>query len=260
MHHTHGFLGYCWGAAGSQWLSRVLNAHPDILCIHTPKFPRIDGSDRRDVIDVLAHFFLSDEYAHPYVGFTHGVSIDWKEQIEERFTGLLTSFVLVRHPVPRVRSVIALYRAHSRVLGEAWKDETVASWMPILDEYHSVIPGSVRLDFRFLSFLYGCKMVTAIDQEQGTGYRIFRVEDLSSHSEALPDLIEHVGADPDLLPKETLDHVRALVVGSHAGSRRSPREIWRAWATNWKTVYDSVISESIVDGYEALGYDMEMNK
>lgn len=248
------FIGYCWGGAGSRWLARLLNSHRDILCLHSPQLPRFDESSSEDELEVIRHFFDAGRHGHPVIGFTHGISLDWKDEIEAEFRAWLRCFVIVRHPIKRIRSVVALCRRHQAELGENWEQQTVAAWQPIAEEFVETGAGAVPTDFRFLSHLYACKMVTAIREELKSNYPIFRIEDLGAEVSEVRRLLGHISAELEPMPEETLAYMQSLTVGSHAGSAKSATEIWHSWAEDFKDAFRRMVPNEILSEYQRLGY------
>src|SRR3954447_10210285 len=81
---SHLFAVVCRGSSGSHWLAKVLNAHPEILCLHSAREKLVDppatkhlrlnvpSVECRDLSYLERLLYLGDEYAA--VGDVHGIS------------------------------------------------------------------------------------------------------------------------------------------------------------------------------------------
>lgn len=89
------FVGFCWGAAGSAWLARLLNCHESILSLHAPEFSRFDHFKYNDSLEVIESMFRRRSFgaAYPVVGFTHGIPIQWREKLEGEFKRQFRCFI-----------------------------------------------------------------------------------------------------------------------------------------------------------------------
>jgi hypothetical protein len=106
--HSQLFAVVSWGCAATNWLAKVLNNHPEILCLHAgngavAKFH--NSMNSLQYFRVLS--FLGDGYTA--VGDVHGLPRSEISKLKEAFGERFNAVIVVREPVARLRSQMALY-------------------------------------------------------------------------------------------------------------------------------------------------------
>ena len=250
------FLTFCWGAAGTTWLARLLNAHPDIFCLHAPLLPRFDHSQLAESTEVIRHVYgdVSLGGSYPVVGFTHGIASEWYEELTRQYPERLRCLALTRHPVPRIQSSFRLFVSMEQRLAS---DPT---WRRLFEEtYQRLTHWSLRSfpdDFESLAFYYACAMVNSITWEQQQSFPLFRLEDLVTDEDTVQRLIGHVSDGRCQLPDDVIRRMQGTVVHSHNSERLSPADTYAAWPPERRRAYHALVTGAAVDAYRALGYEM----
>ncbi len=179
----HLFAVSSWGFAATTWVSKVLNDHPEIFCVHGFNIvlrqecePGLDfgGLDYASLIAGLAS-------GYRYMGDVHGFAPSEIEQLAETFGDNFSSVVLVREPIERLRSYLAFWATRPQLR------PSVAS----VDELAAVrgLDPPADDDARFL--IHAANMLNRIGIEQRLG-PIFRMEDVTTDADALSSLVAAV--------------------------------------------------------------------
>ncbi|MBX3736343.1 MAG: hypothetical protein KF715_06640 [Candidatus Didemnitutus sp.] len=205
------FAVVSWGAAGTSWLARALNAHPDIFCVHAAGTmwkifagcPPVDGVEYLRIVGAQG-------YAHACAGDVHGVSRHTIPALRQEFGDRFRSAVLVRDPLPRLRSQLALMNRLRAFQG--WD----VSHVDMMARTCGFDPTGWSYDER-LQF-HAANMLNAIVEETAVG-PIFRLEDISRSATSLEALLRHLTAGEVTAPMWWAKHVlESRPVNSHASS------------------------------------------
>ena len=240
---------FCWGTAGSRWLARALNAHPHQLWVHAPA----EANKGRSTAEAVEHTlgWLRRFNNHPVVGLTHGTQIGWYEEIKAHFEGQgvkFRPFVLVRHPVPRARSIMALDANNPHRPELDWWQAGAKRAYAKLDD------GFFPSEFQDLSFYRAAESMNLAMAEAATGLPIWRIEDLSMCPEALDRLTWAISDGMLQYPGKLAKEMQDLRIGVHAGGYLQPGEIWLGWPDHWRAAWYKLIDQDTAQAYEAMGY------
>lgn len=202
------FAVVSWGCAGTSWLARVLNSHPDVYCVHAAAtlwriFADAPYADGPAYMRLLG----AQGYAHRVAGDVHGVSRAEIPAIRREFGDSFHAAVLVRDPLPRLRSQLALMARLGR--HQNWDLSYVAAKASEL----GLDPArwSYEDNLRF----HAVNMLNSITEEVAAG-PVYRIEDLGASDAILLELFSHL-TDGLAVPAWWLAYVRTLKhVNSHA--------------------------------------------
>ena len=232
-----------WGCAGTSWLAYALNSHPDIYCVHNANYfwktfggaPALGGADYLRVIGAQGH-------AHTLAGDVHGVSQSDVPDIVRVFGEKFRAGVVIREPLSRLRSQLALMRffeAHPA----AWNVEHVQNFSSALGYDAS------KLSIAQKRRLHAVNMLNAIIDEVRVG-PVFKIEEIGSSPEAFARMLEWISGGTVVASASWLNQViRLRRVNSH--SSRSNETI---------TAEDLHLLKALVKPeawrlYESLGYE-----
>ena len=203
-----------WGCSGTAWLARALNSHPDIFCVHGANhyLQSMRGIAPMDGLDYL-HVIAAMATGHEAVGDVHGISRHLIPELRENYGTIFASAVLVRDPLPRVKSQLALFKA----MPETAKWDL--SYLDPLAERLEMSPASLSQGDRLR--LHAFNMLNSITEEQAVG-PIFRIEDLVSQQDTMDALLAHLSSGRLPSPGWWLDYVQQLpVLNAHRAGDRS---------------------------------------
>jgi hypothetical protein len=237
------FYVVSWGCAATAWLARVLNHHPDIYCVHAANVhwhvlgncEKLDGARYLRIIGSQGH-------AHIAAGGVHGISRSLVPECRRNFGNKFNAAVVVREPLSRLKSQIALHRDF-----EGFEVFDLDYLDPILARTGiTVAPG----DYKSRFFVHAVNMLNAVLDEREVG-KIYRSEDLTSDPDVLGEFVEeitHGKISPDSQWLKTALETKKVNV--HAG--RYPRRELDDWQID---VIRRVVDPRAWEIYESLGYD-----
>jgi hypothetical protein len=235
--HCQLFAVVSWGCAATKWLAKVLNSHPEILCIHAGNgaLARFSGP-----IDSLKYFHVLSLLGQGYkaVGDVHGLPRRDLSKLKETFGDRFNAAIVVREPMARLRSQMALYR-ESPGLGRwdlSYLDPLIAS------ENLEVNCEESRM------FVHAANMLNAIAEEIPCG-PIYKAEDLTVNPDILAGLIVCLSAGRIVTDREWLE--RCLSRGKvNAHAKREA-----VGFTDWEVgVLRAVVRPESWRMYQNLGY------
>ena len=246
---TRLFAIVSWGAAATHWLSKVLNAHPEVLCLHNPadSWLRLTGTPR---IDDVTYMKIVADAGRGYraAGDCHGVWASSIPRMRAKWGDRFRAAAVVRHPIPRIASLWSLanktgfhhYKLDYRFLREVAPREL--AW--IETEEH-------------LFFLHAARMPNNVLDEVQVG-PLYRMETLTADRNEVRGLLRHIsGGELDFDPG-TLDRVFDRTVMSHAGREQAqrPREAFERFAGWQREILAAALDPAARAIYERLGYDL----
>lgn len=172
-----------WGCAATHWLARALDSHADIFCVHAGNFswnqygraPYLDGPEYLQVIGQMGCSYAA-------AGDVHGVNIRTIEAARGSFGGRFGCAIVVREPIARLYSQIALFKAnlHTRAWNVDYVQQFIEQGVTLpVDNYEN------RLT------LHGISMLNSIVTEQATA-RVWRCEDLTTKADALAEFSSEI--------------------------------------------------------------------
>lgn len=172
-----------WGCAATEWLATTLNSHPDILCWHCVnmswrKFggaPSLDGWKYLRLIGVSGCSYKA-------CGDVHGISRESIPELREKLGERFNCAIVVREPLPRLRSQIALFQMSP--VTNAWNVDYVQTFID-----QGVCLPQDNINNRL--FLHGVNMLNSIIQEEPIA-PIWRAEDLTSNAAMLARFVEEL--------------------------------------------------------------------
>lgn len=203
-----------WGCAGTAWLARALNSHPDIFCVHGANhyLQSMRGIAPMDGLDYL-HVIAAMATGHNAVGDVHGISRHLIPELRENYGPIFASAVLVRDPLPRIKSQLALFKT----MPETTKWDL--SYLDPIAEQLEMPPASISHGDRLR--LHAFNMLNSITEERSVG-PIFRIEDLVGQQDPMDELLTHLTSGRLHSPGWWLDYVQQLpVLNAHRAGDRS---------------------------------------
>jgi hypothetical protein len=207
------FAVVSWGCAGTHWLSETLDLHPQIRCFQNlnGKIARAGGTK----IDGVEYAGLLESVSASYaaVGDVHGFDRRTIPLVQEAYGDWFRCAVLVREPVSRYRSQLALFRRH---LERHSSSETAARrWNVkyVMEYARSVGVDRDEDDYAGWLVAHGANMLNAILDERALA-PVIRMEDLVSSPSSLLELTSlltggSVEADADWAAEATSGPARS---------------------------------------------------
>lgn len=196
--------------------------------------------ERLDGITYL-RIIASQGFAHAAAGDVHGVSRHHVSELRETFGSQFNAAVVVRDPLPRIRSQMALFEAYSE--HPVWDIGYVDA---VIERCGVTLP---RLDYPHKFFVHAANMLNAILEERRVG-KIYRSEDLTTRPEALGEFVEEITRRKVCPADQWLrDTVRLERVNAHSAS--AAEEALSDWQAE---VIRKVVDPQSWELYRELGY------
>ena len=172
-----------WGCAATDWLARVLNSHPDILCLHDAKLgwsrftcaPKVNGWSYLRALAMIGRNY-------PVCGDVHAISPEEVPELRGKLGDRFSCSIVVRDPLPRLHSMLELFNSGT----------AKTSWN--IDNVQQLIDRGVRLptdDIDNRLFLFGVNMLNSILEERLVA-PIWRCEDLTTDSAILASFVKEL--------------------------------------------------------------------
>jgi len=255
------FAVISWGNAGTHWLTKLLNAHPEVLCLHNLRNklePRKGIRVNRYVRYLTRRFTGSVSYLEilrregsPYrlVGDVHGVSISDLPRLRGTYGERIRFAVLTRHPVLRVRSQLNLAaRSGSR------------KQLILYRRLRSSLPQDLAQTLTSreeLFFVHVCRLVTQVGEEAKVG-PLFGVEQLSADPGRADALLAHLSQGELSFPNGLVETLAKRHVVSHSPDKQTdePAVVFAELPRWQQDTFRRLLDPDSRKRYEELGYDL----
>jgi len=237
-----------WGGTGTSWISKVLNLHPEIFCVHelaiklyqSKFYTKKNYWDEFDPIDFMKVIYrLSDHKAN---GDVHSIRPQDVPLLKEFFGKNFSSVVLEREPISRLKSQMANYKI--------WNYQKLWSIDYIDEKIKSIGISLPKFDYEHKLFVHGVNLLNTIAQEVNYNCgKMFRMEDLVSDPKYLKSLIKEISsgelsADDELLNKM----IKTPATNIRASKEKIELEDWHI------DVIKKIVNEKTWELYSNLGY------
>jgi hypothetical protein len=253
------FAVVSWGNAGTHWLGRMLNAHPEVFCLHNlRRKAEPGGMFQKPLVRFLArrargprpYMELLRRVARDYrlAGDVHGVDLHETAALRRAHGGRIRFAAVTRHPVLRVRSHLqqhALGR-HRPWLGQGGLRRSVPDdLLPLL------------ADEERLFFVHVMRLVSRLPAEQAVG-PVFCMERLTRERAELDRLLGHLSQGELSFPDHAFDEDWSAPTARHAApsATRKPEEVFAALEPWQRTCFQRLLDPGAREAYESLGYDL----
>jgi FkbM family methyltransferase len=231
------FAVVSWGCAATQWLAKALNSHPEILCLHAGNAKM--GSFHI-TMDSIQYLTILSNFGEGYkaVGDVHGLSATEISKLKEAFgSSRFNAVIVVREPIARLRSLMALYEHRGLEPPELSYAETLIEQKNI----HAKSEESKM-------FVHGADMLNVVTQEIAHG-TIYKAEDLTTNPNILAAVTAEITGGQIGMNQEWLETCVGLkMVNTHAKREAAALNDWQV------DVVRRVVSPESWRIYEALGY------
>lgn len=191
-----------WGCAGTAWLARALNSHPDVFCVQGANhyLQSMRGIAPMDGLEYM-HVIAAIATGHSAVGDVHGISRHLIPELRENYGDVFSSAVVVRDPLPRMHSQLALFK--TLPAAGLWDLGYVEALAVQLGQNPAAMTQEDRLK------LHAFNMLNTIVEEKLVG-PIYRIEDLVGKRDSMASLLDHLTHGRLQSPGWWLDHVQNL--------------------------------------------------
>jgi len=245
----HLFAIISWGSTATFWLSKVLNQHPEIFCVHelalkleqSKLFSSDDFWDKFDPIDFMKTIFRLGEH-YTVSGDIHSIGLQYVPSLKEYFGKKFHSVVLGREPISRLKSTMSMYNSQKnyKLYDTEYIEKIISTKKIHLPKY----------DYEHILFVHGVNLLNSIIQEVDyNAGKIFRMEDLVSDTKYLKSLIEEISGGELSTNDELLNRmIKTPPVDQRASKEKIEFEDWQI------DVIKTTVDEKAWKLYSELGY------
>ena len=234
------FAVLSWGCAGTTWLAKALNSHPEIFCVHGVNFALRVGSEPRLQFEGVEYAAFVERLAryYPVVGDVHGLNPSDMVPLRKKLGAAFACAVLVREPIERLKSRLSFRGLPTRRPNLDLVDELMERLeLPLAD-----------LDEEGRFFVHSANMLNTILREQEHG-PVYRMEDVTTSPKVFAELLVHLTGgviEPDPVWLDWTLRVPAV--------RVAPTEKPDLTDEQWELLARVVQPEAWA-AYEAVGYE-----
>lgn len=240
------FAVISWGASATLWLSKTLNMHPEIFCVHAMNeiwtklqkksiigsLSKIDGFEYLRIVSILGSGFK-------LAGDVHGVSRNHVPFLREILGEKFNAVVVIRDPMNRLKSQFALFKKF-----EKFRSYDINYVKKIIKNKKISMPQN---NYENKLFIHGVNMLNTIKDEVNLG-KIFKMEDLASDTSSLKSLIHEISKEKLTIDDELL----SKMISKKSVNPHKANEI--EFSTWQISVIKNVVDEKSWDLYSKFGY------
>jgi hypothetical protein len=243
------FAVVTWGAAASRWLAGVLNDCPSVYCVHAHNtlWKVFAGADSVSGLQYMQIVGI-EACAAALAGDVHGVSRFDIPAIQNFFGEKFRAAVLVRDPLPRLISQLALFEQQRM---QRYADVHLIDTKYIDELFPDIVEGLPTGSDEERAFVHAANMLNAIIDEAELA-PVFRMEDLVGDPNRLCELVKHLSAGEIVPPPEwAAAATQRAPVNRHRAHDAQSLEGWQL------EILRDVVRTEARAAYERLGYDMD---
>ena len=235
-----------WGCCASTWLSKVLDSHPDIFCLHAfnQHYDLTNMPGHSHDLGYMESIAIS-AHAYQAAGDIHGIRRDSLPLLHEHFQDRFQSAVLVRAPWERFHSMLSCMKRLRGGLSDYTYIDQLIEKSPLVAE---------ELDLADRIFAHSVNMLNAISEEKQFCDTIFRMEDVVTCPEHLAQFIRHVTDGAVHISSKWIEEaLKEKKSNSHV--REFPS--YTSFSAKQKNIISTILKAEALDGYEELGYPVD---
>ena len=236
------FAVVSWGCAATAWIARILNAHPDVFCVHQANVKWSILSDTPRAADGLyMRIVQSLGRGHIAAGDVHGIDRRQIAALREEYGERFDCAVVVREPLSRLRSQFSFFSEfHAR---RSWGD------LSYVDE----LAAKAGLELASLSYeqrliIHGTNMLNAIVEERDLA-PVWKCEDLTVNPEALCRFVAQLTRGKVLPDTEWAKQAQLIAPMNQHGAGGRELTDW-----HWHVIRNCV-QPAAWNAYSKLGYE-----
>jgi hypothetical protein len=243
------------GCAATHWLAKILNAHPEVLCVHNIKNPW-SKQTKTDMIDHVVYMEILRRAGRGYrlAGDCHGIAARSIPAIRETFGDQFRSAVVTRHPIPRIVSYLSL----SQKVGRDSYLKNPITHMRVKMSFEPQLRRLLNTRERRLFAYQAMPFVNFIKNQVEAG-PVFTMEALTKNFEEVNKLVNFLSNGELEFTLEMLAPIFDTPVVAHRKKKagpRDPEEIFASWPEWQRELFRTLLLPEAKQLYQDLGYDL----
>jgi len=240
-----------WGCAATYWLTKVLTAHPEVLCLHNLR-NQLSVVTGNAPLDEISYMKLIDYQGAPFrlSGDCHGIPLASVRKVTEHFGERFRAVVVTRHPVSRFLSATVML-----------KKQSVENYGDVFQTFLKQLDKKIMKSFKKNDELYLVRimqMINRVTHEKEVG-NIYPMEKLTKDMSELQNILSYLSDGELSFTEEMLESTFDGPVNVHRKTKKKkdPEFIFNNdFSSLQKELFSSLISPQARVVYEDLGYDL----
>jgi hypothetical protein len=258
-----------WGHSGDHWLSKALNAHPEIFVINCYEPTRLkyfnDGHDRDFRPDILTLTAFLEDIGTDYkaIGECHAFRASQMSPIKEKYGDQIPTANLVRHPYTWLDFYIR-HRVNNCRMPGRWSGSLQHEWD---HTNHSLfkklnLKPYLKDDVYIWSAYQGMWLLHNIVKDAQCSDSIVRIEELLNNREHFVDLAHYLTFGKCSFTEEILNIIYAFAHELYRGEESyvDEFETYSKWPDWKKAAFEIIVPMEAIDSFKKIGYEFEESK
>ncbi len=246
------FAVISWGHAATFWLSKMLNAHQEVFCVHDIKHQWSQVTNSEKLNDDILYMKVLEKagLGCRLSGDCHGVNRERIDDIKEVYGERFRSVVIVRHPIPRILS----YLSHAEKKGI---DNYNLDFEHIENSLDDRLKGRLNTK-KQLFFVHVMDCVNIIKYEADLG-PLFTMERLTKDTGELNNLLRYLSNGELEFKPAMLEGAFSKQINPHqkcSDHHISVKEIYESLPEWQKKAFSYLLNPTSNQLYQDLGYDL----
>ena len=231
-----------WGHSGAHWLSKAINAHPEIYVINCYEPARLkylkDGKDRNFRPDILAYTAFLEDIGTDYkaIGECNAYRASQMHPVKAKYGPQIPTANLVRHPYTWLDFYVRHRVNNCRMPGK-WSGALQHEWKSANHPLFATLdlPSYGKDDVHVWSTYQGMWLLHNAIADCSSSTFTIKIEELLTDKSLFLRLIDHITHNQCSFPPSLLDEVYNLVNHSYRGeeTHADPLRAYSAWPA-WK--------------------------
>ncbi|MBW1681152.1 MAG: sulfotransferase domain-containing protein [Deltaproteobacteria bacterium] len=252
-----------WGHAGDHWLSKALNAHPEIFVINCYEPARLkyfdDGRGRDTRPDLLTMTAFLEDIGTDYqaIGECHAYRASQMGPIQKKYGDRVPIANLVRHPYTWLDFYIR-HRVNNCRMPGTWSGALEHEWQHARHDLFKCLDlrPYTKEQVEIWAAYQGMWLLHNVLVDLDHVDYFVRIEDLLTDRQALKDLVCFLTKGRCSFSENLLDTVYAFAHQVYRGEESyvDEKTAYQRWP-DWKQkAFAVLVPEEVVHAYESLGY------
>ncbi|HWS01925.1 MAG TPA: hypothetical protein VN448_00840 [Gammaproteobacteria bacterium] len=252
-----------WGHAGDHWLSKALNAHPEIFVLNAhegsrPKYFK-DGLGRHQRPDILQYTAFLEDMGTDYaaIGECHAYRASQMRPVQEKYQDRVPIINLLRHPhawldfyIRHRAGNVRMPDRSSTALDHEWEHSEHALFKKLgLQPY-------TRAEVEVWAAYQGMLLLNQIIPDIESGVRQIRIEDILADRQEFQSLVDFLTQGRCQYDEALFDTVYSFAHKVYRGEETAvdAAGIHAQWP-QWKhDAFNKIVSPCAADLYASAGY------
>ncbi|WJW74597.1 hypothetical protein QVG61_08775 [Thiohalobacter sp. IOR34] len=260
---TNVFYITSWGHCGDHWLSKALNAHPEIFVLNAhegsrPKYFK-DGLGRHERPDILQYTAFLEDMGTDYeaIGECHAYRASQMEPVQSKYGDAIPIVNLQRHPYVWLDFYIR-HRASNVRMPDGSNDALDHEWEHSNHELFAEmgLMGYERDDVEIWSAYQGMLLLNQVLPDVESGVRQVKIESVLASREEFCGLVDYLSHGRCDFDARLLDVVYGFSGKVYRGeeTEADPEEHFRHWPEWKRQAFLKLVSDDARAAYESFGY------